>query len=356
VSGDGPLTLAGAAANGVRDGAYRGTLEFRATAVGTLLVVDAVGLESYVRGVVGGEMPGSWPAEALEAQAVAARTYAITTGGNGADFDQYADTRSQMYRGVAAESPATDAAVAATSGQVVTYQGRPVATFFFSTSGGRTEDVQNSFLGSPPRPWLVSVADPYDDLSPKHRWGPFRMTLAQAGRKLRGLVKGSFRRISVVERGTSPRIVYADVVGTRGRTRVTGATLRARFGLFDTWATFTTITASGKATPDPDAAAPVSDAPPSDPQTGGVQPGGTTTSHTGGSARAAAYRLAGSVVGIVAPVRRRAHVRLERRAAGAWHPLAWLRPSRSGRYSFRGLRPGAYRVVWRGDTGPVVRL
>src|SRR4029453_7120150 len=95
-------------------------------------------------GVVARESPSSWPLEALKAQAVTARTYAITTSKAGTGFDQYADTRSQVYGGVAAESIATNAAVAATGGQVVTYDGAPVVTYFFSTSGGRTENVENS--------------------------------------------------------------------------------------------------------------------------------------------------------------------------------------------------------------------
>ena len=99
---------------------------------------------------------------------------------HGADgFTQYADTRSQVYEGVAGETAATDAAVAATRGEVVTYGGRPVATYFFSTSGGQTENVENSFLGAGREPWLKSVDDPYDSASPKHRWGPLRFSRAR---------------------------------------------------------------------------------------------------------------------------------------------------------------------------------
>jgi stage II sporulation protein D len=351
VTGDGPLTLAGV-------GRYRGALEFRPTAVGTLNSINAVGLENYVRGVVGAESPSSWPAAALQAQAVAARTYAITTGGGSAGYDQFADTRSQVYRGLAVETASTDSAVASTSGQIVTYQGVPVVTYFFSTSGGRTEDVENSFLGSSPKPWLKSVSDPYDNLSPKHRWGPIRMTLTQAGRRLRGLVKGSFRGISVIRRGESPRVVYADVVGTRGRTRVTGPTLRARFGLYDTWATFSVITSSGNAVTPPK---PAPDTPPADEQTGGVQPGSSSGGSGGsgdpsGGARAATLRIAGSVSGRVGMVHKGVRVVLQRRAGGTWHFLAWTRTSRRGHFRFDYLRAGAYRVVWRGETGPVVRL
>ncbi len=126
-------------------GTYRGNLEFRGSGLMGVQTVNALGLEPYVRGVISLESPASWPAEALKAQAVAARTYALTTSKGGNGWDQYPDTRSQMYGGVAAETKSTDAAVRATKNQIVTYQGAPVVTYFFSTSGGRTENVENSF-------------------------------------------------------------------------------------------------------------------------------------------------------------------------------------------------------------------
>jgi stage II sporulation protein D len=243
VTGPGPLVLWGTALNGRVDGAYRGALEVR-PAPGGVNAINAVGLEDYVQGVVPTESPSTWPIEALKAQAVAARTYAATTGKGGDGWDQYPDTRSQVYGGVFAETPSTNEATAETRGQLVTYEGTPVVTFFFSTSGGQTENVENTPLGTEPEPWLRSVDDPYDDVSPKHRWGPIRMTYKQAGAKLRGLVLGRFRGIDVVTRGASPRVISADVLGSKGTTPVSGATLRARFGLYDTWAYFTSIAAA----------------------------------------------------------------------------------------------------------------
>src|SRR3954465_3580086 len=247
---DGALLLVGTSQPGMTNARYRGALELRPSGNG-INAINAIGLESYVRGVVSAESPSAWPAEALKAQAVAARTYAITSraGSISDGFNQYAATRSQMYKGVAAERPSTDAAVAATAGQVVTYGGQPVTTYFFSTSGGKTENVENSFVGSAPKPWLKGVDDPYDDLAPRHRWKPQTLTTTRAARKLRGLVKGRFKGIKVLQRGVSPRIVRAQVVGTKGTTAVTGPQLRSRFGLFDTWAYFTTITSSGKRAP-----------------------------------------------------------------------------------------------------------
>ena len=89
------------------------------------MAVNALDLESYIRGVVPAEIPATWPAEALKAQALAARTYALATRKPVTGFDQYADTRSQVYRGMSAEKPTSDAAIAATAGEVVTYAGQP---------------------------------------------------------------------------------------------------------------------------------------------------------------------------------------------------------------------------------------
>jgi SpoIID/LytB domain protein len=205
--------------------------------------VRAMPLETYVRGVVAAEMPASWPASALEAQAVASRTYALTAHAGGSRFDVYADTRSQVYRGVAAQTPQTDAAVAATAGQVVTYAGRLAITYFFADSGGRTENVENGFPGSAPAPWLRGVVDPYDR-GPLHAWHT-TMSFATASARLGKLVRGRFRGIEVLRRGFSPRIVAAFVVGSGGRTLVNGPQLAARLGLPDSWAYFSTRTATG---------------------------------------------------------------------------------------------------------------
>ena len=198
--------------------------------------IQAVPLETYVEGVVAAEIPSGWPMAALEAQAVASRTYAITDHAGGAKFDVYSDTRSQMYLGVAAQTPQTNAAVAATAGQIVTYEGNPVITYFSASSGGMTEDVQDAFQGAAPEPWLRGVVDPYDQ-GPLHRWR-MAMSFATAQARLRGLVHGSFQGIDVLQRGASPRILSAYVLGSQGRTLVSGAELAARLGLYASWAYF----------------------------------------------------------------------------------------------------------------------
>jgi stage II sporulation protein D len=229
------VRLGGTALNGVSGGSYRGAIELRAGG-GRVTAVNLAGLDAYLQGVVPGEMPASWAAEALQAQAVAARTYALGTDAGGAVFDQYPDTRSQVYKGMSAEQPSTNAAVRATSGEVVTYQGALATTYYFSTSGGQTENVENVFYGSPPIPYLRSVKDPYDGGSPRHRWR-LRFTGAQMRARLGSLCRGSFRAIKVRKRGVSPRVVLADVVCSRATVRTSGTTLRARLGLYDTWFT-----------------------------------------------------------------------------------------------------------------------
>jgi stage II sporulation protein D len=333
------LRLNGTSVPGIKNGLYRGSLLISASG-SSLIAVNALDLEDYVRGVVSGESPSAWPTEALKAQAVAARTYAMTTDAGGATFDQYADTRSQVYRGVSGETPSTDAAVAATRGQVVTYGGNPVTTYFFSTSGGETEDIENSFVGAQPEPWLKAVDDPFDSVSPKHRWGPFRFTAKQVKSKLRRYLRGSFKRIKVLQRGVSPRVVRAQVVGTGGATNVTGPQLRSAFGLYDTWAYFTAVTTKTSKSKKPAA---------KKPSTSGDQTGGLP------AARAASSdgpRIEGSI----APARVGRWLTVQRRVGHRWVTAADSRVLRGGRYSVAVPGPGVYRVVYGKAVGDAVRV
>jgi SpoIID/LytB domain protein len=216
--------------------------------------VHTIALERYVRGVVSAEVPAEWPLAALEAQAIASRTYALTAHAGGSRFDVYSDTRSQVYRGAAAETAQTNAAVAATAGQIVTYAGAPAITYFFASSGGMTEDVQNAWPGSEPQPWLRGVPDPYDTGAQSH-W-KLDMSFHTAAARLRGLLKGTFRGIEVLERGYSPRILNAAILGSRGTTRVSGAELAERLGLQDTWAYFSVRSGHGPVKPEPEQGGP----------------------------------------------------------------------------------------------------
>jgi stage II sporulation protein D len=320
-SSSGMLRLLGPALNSVRDGSYRGAIEVRPG--GGVSAINVLDLDVYVKGVVAGEMPSSWPLEALKVQAVAARTYALATRKTSGTFDQYPDTRSQVYRGVTGESVRSSAAVDATAGQILTVGGVPAVTYYHSTSGGHTEDVQNSFLGSLSKPWLVGVLDPYDTQSPYHRWqvtfSTARMTAALGS-------KGRFKRLQVLERGSSPRVVRARVIGTRGSTIISGPSIRARLGLRDSWLTVYSVSSSAR--------------------------GARSARPASWGARVLRPLLAGSFQ----PTPRGGKLRVERRVGKHWRTLKRVGVERDGRYRAAVDRGGLYRVRSGTVAGPAVRL
>jgi stage II sporulation protein D len=229
VARGGILRVAGGSPIRVGAHTYRGTIELRRFR-GSVRAIDDLGLEDYVRGVIAWEMPQTWHAASLGAQAVAARSYALAESAANGQFDVFPDTRSQMYGGVDAESPPTDAAVAATANQVLTYQGRVATTFFFASSGGRTANVQDVWGGSPV-PYLVSVPDPGDVISVYHRWAPRRFTGTGLGR-LFGT--GPVRGIAITK-NPSGRVATLTLTTGRGAVTFTGTGARTAGGLRSTW-------------------------------------------------------------------------------------------------------------------------
>jgi stage II sporulation protein D len=222
-------------------GHYRGRLRVLHLTDG-LMAVNWAPLERYLYGVVPRESPSSWPIEALKAQAVAARSYAYRSLGGSGAFDVYCTTSSQMYGGADGEAASSNQAVDATRGIVPKYGGTPITAFFFSTSGGHTENIENVWGGASPVPYLKGVSDPYDTASPYHAWpeNPRRRTPSSIAGAL-GFSKGPLRAIYALKRGTSPRIVKALIIGDGGYTVTDGATLRVRLGLRDTWMFFTSL-------------------------------------------------------------------------------------------------------------------
>jgi stage II sporulation protein D len=213
------------------DRPYRGQIEVAVT--GTKLdAINVLGLEQYLQGVVAQEMPSAWPEEALKAQAVAARSYALAHRLSGKPFDLYSDVRSQVYGGVKGEHPRTTAAVQATKGIVLLWEGKPIDALFHSTSGGATLDALEVF--GKPVPYLVGVDDPWSALSPVHRWGPTPVSEAalRKGLKLRVPVTGL-----KLTRGRSGRVSRVEVLTAKGSSTVTGAALRLAGGLRSTWVT-----------------------------------------------------------------------------------------------------------------------
>ena len=141
------------------------------------------------------------------------------------------------------ESVRSDAAVTATAGRILTYGGQPAVTYYFSTSGGQTENIEFSFVGALSKPWLVSVPDPYDSQSPYHRW-TVRTSAAHLDSALGA--PGAFKRVKILKRGVSPRVVRARVIGTRGSKTLSGPRIRTALGLRDTWFTFVRVSTSAR--------------------------------------------------------------------------------------------------------------
>ena len=159
-------------------GSYRGVLEFAPSVFSGLTVVNSVALDEYLQGVVPAESPASWPAEALQ-RAGDRRPHLRDHDGQERRLRPLRRTRARRSTRASGSRPRpTNAAVADTRGQIVTYQGQPVVTYFFSTSGGRTEAVENTSLGNEPKPWLKSVEDEFDSVSPRHRWTHVELTMA----------------------------------------------------------------------------------------------------------------------------------------------------------------------------------
>lgn len=214
--------------------AYRGQLRV-ARASGSWVTVNELSLESYLKGVVPLEMPATWSAAAVRAQAVAARTYAAYERRHPRTRAyQLCDTSScQVYGGYDAEHPASNRAVDATARQILTSGGEPAFTQFSSSSGGWTA------AGS--MPYLPAQRDPYDGWSgnPVHSWS-VRVTDRRIERTWPAV--GNLTRVRVTGRDGNGqwggRVQTIVLRGTGGRAEVSGDTFRSRLGLRSTWVTF----------------------------------------------------------------------------------------------------------------------
>ena len=181
-----------------------------------LNAINALGLESYVLGVVPQREPVVLAGRGARRRRRSPRAPTRSrpnVGGKG--FNQYADTRSQMYRGYLSETPSTERGRRGDRGEVVTYGGerrrRPTSS---RPPAATPRTSRTSSPAAHPKPWLKGVEDPYDDSSPYHRWGPF--TLLARGRSAPSSAAGS-RDASAgsrcSQRGVSPRVVRARVIG-----------------------------------------------------------------------------------------------------------------------------------------------
>lgn len=243
-----PVTLkpakSGASLN-VGGAAYRGDVQFmKSPKRWGMTIVNEVALEDYLYGVVGKEMSPSWPTEALKAQAVAARTYAMAHKGSFSErgFDVTNDTYSQVYKGISAETMTVRQAVDATRGEILTYGGKPIDAMFSTSGGGYTEHSENVWGSTVP--YLRGVADASNEM-PDYRWqvtttaADMQRKLAAAGKNV-GTVKNIVlsplkkRPISALDRGISGRVKTMTIIGDKGLIRISGNTFQKIYGLRST--------------------------------------------------------------------------------------------------------------------------
>lgn len=300
-----PLRVAGAA--------YRGSVVVKAKPDG-LMAINVLPLDRYLRGVVPWEAPSGWHAQTYRAQAVAARSYTIATLHPTEDFDLYPDQRSQMYGGVAAEREETNLAVGATAGQVLVWHDRIIAAFYFSTSGGRTSSVHDAWPHAHQVPYLVSVSDPYDYLSPHHVWPTIDLSAARVAEVLH---LHDVTDMQVLE-NSSGRARAVRVRTASGWRQFDGQVIRKKFGLGSTDFAVRVLTLTA----------------PSSRVVFGTH-----------------ARLAGWLRGL-------GRARLEVQTAEGWKTLRHLRPSRSGRFtvSVPARHSTQYRLAYNGVAGDTVAL
>jgi SpoIID/LytB domain protein len=225
---------------------YRGILRVYLTT--TVRVVNELGLDSYLGGVVPAEMPSSWPIEALRAQAITARSYAALRIRPGTlTFDVYDDTRSQVYRGAEGEAATTDAAIETATG-IVLRSGSAIANaLFHSTGGGATENNENVFVSASgrivagPVSYLRGSSDrapdgtAYDAASPYATWRTAAYTRDQLAaifaRDARTSV-GTLLSLDLSRRGVSGRLISVTLLGNTATKTVSGDVFRSVFNTY----------------------------------------------------------------------------------------------------------------------------
>ncbi|MBM3267899.1 MAG: SpoIID/LytB domain-containing protein [Candidatus Sericytochromatia bacterium] len=234
---DPPLEIRSDAAVGLGFGGrrYRGSFQLIAPpgGGGGVTLINAVPPEDYLYGVLPAEMATGWLIEALKAQAVAARTYAIANLGRRAalGFDLYDTTADQVYKGFTIEKPDTNSAVDGTRGQVLTWQERPIAAFFHASSGGETDDAVA--VWGQDLPYIQGVVDL--DPSPHARWSASfdAGTLGSAIAAL-GSGVGTLQGLTVSKTTPHGRARWLEARGTAGTATVDANALRMKLGLKST--------------------------------------------------------------------------------------------------------------------------
>lgn len=230
--------------NGVRcvdmgSRAYRGRMEIGRYNKTTLTAVNILPLEEYLYGVVPSEMPSTWHEEALKAQAVCARSYALIKAGYGGESNakkgyKVVDTvSSQVYKGYLAESVKANKAVDATKGEMVCYNNKVVSAYYFSTSGGRTESSDDVWAVK--LPYLQSVPDIYEQDASRQVWQE-TMTLNEIRTALagQGISFGEVEDLQISKYSTTNRVYALNLIGENRSLTLQGTTIRTVLNLYST--------------------------------------------------------------------------------------------------------------------------
>ena len=227
--------------SGAEQRRYAGLLQIIPKGGATVLPVNVLAMEDYLKGVVPAEMPPYWGVEALKAQAIAARTYAVGHLGRAGDFDLRASESDQAYSGLTDQRPESNAAVDGTRGQVLSYQGQPITAFYMASDGGHTVSSEYRFVQWNHGPvlrshlgYLTGISDPFDR-APSWQVGPFSADGAAVILNDNGLNIGDrLVGIDVLQKEPSGRVAGVRLRGSTKSVEVSGPTLRFYFGLPDT--------------------------------------------------------------------------------------------------------------------------
>jgi len=192
-----------------------------------IFVINVLGVEKYLNSVVGSEMPHKWHIEALKAQAIASRTYALKKTNNGL-YDIDSTQTNQVYNGLESSTFKTRRAVRETRSLVITYKNKLINALFHSSSGGMTENSEE--VWSDPYPYLVTVKD-FDQKNPKIRWNK---EVSKSELKEIFPIIGGIQQIEVLNITETGRIKNLKITGTFGDKVITGKEFRSKLGLKST--------------------------------------------------------------------------------------------------------------------------
>ncbi|HTZ11862.1 MAG TPA: SpoIID/LytB domain-containing protein [Candidatus Margulisiibacteriota bacterium] len=225
---------------------FRGDVSLIRDNKGNLTAVNKIALEDYIRGILYNEASHYWPMEALKAQAIVSRTYAVyqMQENAGRDFDLTNDTYSQVYGGSASERFRTDKAVEETKGLILTYQGKAIPAYFHATCAGHTEDA--SLVWKTDLPPLKGVPCDFCKESPHYNWhyvifiGELRELLKKAGYDL-----GMIKQIQILGNDNSGRVTDLNIVSERNEFKIASKDLRNIVGANLLRSTRFTVTIEG---------------------------------------------------------------------------------------------------------------